>query len=63
LPRRHASLLIQLRTGHGPRNKHLFRIKVIDTLPAAAVSCMWRKRGSRPSLHHVVPRNSDSARA
>jgi hypothetical protein len=31
LPRKHAGLLIQLRTGHAPLNKHLFTIKCADS--------------------------------
>jgi hypothetical protein len=31
LPRKQASLLIQLRTGHAPLNKHLFNIKSTDS--------------------------------
>ena len=31
LPRRHASLLIQLRTGHAPLNHHLHRITKVDS--------------------------------
>ena len=31
LPRRHASLLFQLRSGHAPLNAHLFKIGVADT--------------------------------
>ena len=31
LPRKNASLLIQLRTGHAPLNQHLFNTKCADT--------------------------------
>ena len=31
LPRKNASLLIQLRTGHAPLNQHLFNMKLADT--------------------------------
>jgi hypothetical protein len=31
LPRKHTSLLIQLRTGHAPLNKHLFNITLADS--------------------------------
>src|ERR1700683_1013213 len=31
LPRKQASLLIQLRTGHAPLNKHIFNIKSADS--------------------------------
>jgi hypothetical protein len=48
LPRRHLSLLAQLRTGHVPLNKHLYKIAKTDspTCPAC--------RSKDESVHHYI---------
>jgi len=49
LPRRHASLLIQLRTGHAPLQQHLFRIDRADSNVCPA--CMFAKESVR---HYIL---------
>jgi hypothetical protein len=48
LPRRHASLLMQLRTGHAPLNKHLHCIKSADIPLCPACET------SEESVHHFL---------
>lgn len=48
LPHHHASLLMQLRTGHAPLNKHLTKIKVADSPMCPA--CEQREE----TVHHYI---------
>jgi hypothetical protein len=48
LPRKHASLLIQLRTGHAPLNKHLYTIKCTDSPVCPACE------GAFETVHHFL---------
>jgi hypothetical protein len=48
LPRRHASLLVQLRTGHAPLNKHLAKIKAVESPTCPA--CKQREE----TVHHYI---------
>ena len=71
IPRRNASLLVQLRTRHVPLNKYLHRIKRADSplCPACEggsesvlhflVTCPAYKPLRRP-LHHALKRQSHS---
>jgi len=60
LPRRHGSLLFQLRSGHAPLNKHLFRIK--KSLTATCQLCNEKDESVHHYLFecpaHIRPRNA-----
>lgn len=49
IPRRHASILVQLRTGHVPLNKHLYRIGCADS-----PTCPACEGGQESVLHFLV---------
>jgi hypothetical protein len=48
LPRKHTSLLIQLRTGHAPLNKHLYTIKCADSPVCSACEDAFE------TVHHFL---------
>jgi|SRR5882762_4048434 len=48
LPRKHASLLIQLCTGHAPLNKHLFNMKCTDSPVCPACKDAYK------TMHHFL---------
>ncbi|KAI9573119.1 hypothetical protein HD554DRAFT_1992212, partial [Boletus coccyginus] len=49
LPKRHVAALFQLRTGHAPLNKHLFRIKM-----APSPNCTYCNTGHHETVPHLL---------
>ncbi|KAH7915844.1 hypothetical protein BJ138DRAFT_994581, partial [Hygrophoropsis aurantiaca] len=52
LPRRHASLLFQLRSNHAPLNKHLFRIKGTADEPETPLCPACKEK--EETVHHYI---------